>query len=40
MKIVYLTGVFLRRCWEDIKENFQDIKLRYWLETDKEIEEL
>jgi hypothetical protein len=36
MKIIYLTGVFLRWCYNDILENYQDIKFRYWMETSKE----
>jgi len=40
MKIVYLTGVFLRWCYNDIKENFKDIRFRYWMETSKEGKEL
>ena len=40
MKIIYLTGVFLKWCYNDIKENFQDIRFRYWMETSKEGKEL
>jgi prephenate dehydratase len=40
MKIIYLTVVFLRWCYNDIKENFQDIKFRYWMETSKEAKDL
>jgi len=38
-----LLGVFLRWCWmfpDDIKENYHDIKTRYFFETDKEMKQL
>ncbi len=40
---IKLIGVFLNWCWKyplDIKENFQDIKSRYFFETDIEMLEL
>jgi hypothetical protein len=40
---IRLVGVFLRWCWMyplDIKENYQDIKTRYFFETDDEMQKL
>lgn len=38
-----LVGVFLRWCWnepDDIEEHYQDIKTRYFFETDPEMLQL
>ena len=40
MKILYLTGVFLRWCYQDVLDNFSSIRCRYYLEATEEGKEL